>query len=908
MATETASSAPWKSRPVFISSTFADMQAERDHLRDVVFLRLAEKLRERRHQFEPIDLRIGVLTADMPDEAAREMHVLKVCLDEIERSRPFLIVLLGDRYGWVPATERLKAAAQEKNYQAELEGKSVTALEIEFGLIKKNSEQRQRSFIYMREPLPYERMPAELAGTYSDAYATDVQAPQRAANLVALKKRLHDDPQLRGRTFGYRAQWDAAPPLPHVTGLKAWGDMVFDDLWTELEAETAAHAGAPARTWQEEEHTALRDFIDERRRDFTGREDLLAELRDELVKVNPSMPPEAAPLRLLGVCITGAPGSGKSALWAELLHRLEPDKSLLVLANAAGATALGAPVDSMLRRFVGELAHALGTADPLPGDAGPDEVENTFFALLNRAAQQRRVLMLLDALDQFEPGARAQQLSWLQSARWPANARLLATAQPAATGAQALARHPGIQVRELPALQPVDIEGIATRVWKRYHRELDPQVLAVLAGKQLPDGSAAAGNPLWLTLALEQINLLDGDDFRRAERDYTHLAPAARLRALMLDTANRMPPAVRDLYGWLLAYTERAYGMVQARSFALAITLSRFGWRESDLIGIVPRIGKLLFPDQPEVVMDDLLVATLRRGFRAHLVRRGASGQLDFLHAQMRQAVWQRTAADETQRRPLHAAVSDHLETLPETDPLVAAERMGQLIGEFDALRAARYYATVDASKADPSQHTGSTWNLVEWLTTAETESAGATRVAWLCGWLGVNGLDKHEQDRLAHNFVYGLAGAMEPVLPTGTLGALMYATLQVRQKLADADPVNETAQRELSVSQDRIGDILQAQGDLPGALKAFQAAMAIAERLARLDPGNSAWQRDLSVSHVKLYGALSSADDGAQAQQHLVACLQILRAMQSANMYLDAQLRGLLEQLEAAGIGTGPR
>ena len=114
------SSAPWRSRPVFVSSTFADMQAERDHLRNDVFPRLEEKLRERRHQFEPIDLRLGVLTADLPDEAAREMHVLKVCLDEIERSRPFLIVLLGDRYGWVPATERLQAAAQEKKYIGDL--------------------------------------------------------------------------------------------------------------------------------------------------------------------------------------------------------------------------------------------------------------------------------------------------------------------------------------------------------------------------------------------------------------------------------------------------------------------------------------------------------------------------------------------------------------------------------------------------------------------------------------------------------------------------------------------------------------------------------------------------------------------------------------------------------------------
>jgi hypothetical protein len=32
----------WQSRPVFISSTFADMQAERDHLRNYVLPALEE--------------------------------------------------------------------------------------------------------------------------------------------------------------------------------------------------------------------------------------------------------------------------------------------------------------------------------------------------------------------------------------------------------------------------------------------------------------------------------------------------------------------------------------------------------------------------------------------------------------------------------------------------------------------------------------------------------------------------------------------------------------------------------------------------------------------------------------------------------------------------------------------------
>src|SRR3954453_20953815 len=45
------------------------------------------------------------------------------------------------------------------------------------------------------------------------------------------------------------------------------------------------------------------------------------------------------------------------------------------------------------------------------------------------------------------------------------------------------------------------------------------------------------------------------------------------------------------------------------------------------------------------------------------------------------------------------------------------------------------------------------------------------------------------------------------------------------------------------------LGDVRVAQGDLAGALQAYEAGRAIAEKLAGSDPGNAGWQRDLSVS-----------------------------------------------------------
>ncbi|MEI7936614.1 MAG: hypothetical protein WCK27_08010, partial [Verrucomicrobiota bacterium] len=62
------------------------------------------------------------------------------------------------------------------------------------------------------------------------------------------------------------------------------------------------------------------------------------------------------------------------------------------------------------------------------------------------------------------------------------------------------------------------------------------------------------------------------------------------------------------------------------------------------------------------------------------------------------------------------------------------------------------------------------------------------------------------------------------------------------------ADPTNAGWQYDLGISHERIGAVLQAQGDLGGALAAFKSKREIISRLALADPTNAGWQRDLSV------------------------------------------------------------
>ena len=720
-----ASPEAWRAQPIFISSTFLDMHAERDVLCNRVFYRLEEELRKRRHHLEAIDLRLGVETSRGKTDEERELLVLKVCLGEIERSRPFLLVLLGDRYGWLPPQDRLATAAREQGFACDLDGKSVTALEIEFGLLKKDAEQRRRSLFFFRKPLPYAQMPPGQAARYNDEFSPDPAVAACHDRLEALKKKLKDDPELAPHIFEYSAQWDATGQ--RVTGLEAFEELVFKELWAMLEEETRTFAAQPPTTWEEQERAGLAEFVELWSYGFVGREDTLAKL--ETIGKSAAAKSGDGPL---GACVTGPAGSGKSALFAGLHRRLSTDSTVLLLANAFGSTLRGAKVDSMLRRWVYEMASFLKAPNPLGSDATLEEVEGAFHSLLERAAASKRVVLLLDALDQAEPTPRGQFLTWLKRGPWPRNARLLATALPSQP-ASTLAAWAGVETMELPSLTPADAEAIGKQTWLRHHREINPKVLHVLLEKTSPGGEPASGNPLWLTLALEQLNLLDEDDFRRAEG--LTGPPEARLLGLMLDEAERMPADVPGLYQWLFDWAAENFGKTRLRTFLAALALSRHGWRESDLLALMPRLSAILRkgpdksagerlqkaalqkyereaaptapPADPEDAITMLELASLRRAFRLSLMLRHEL-QWDFFHREARESALACLELPKDTEKALHREIAIYLQELSYDDPvhcdevgyhLLRADEFGHLQMSYGAtwfMRPRQVAATTD--------------------------------------------------------------------------------------------------------------------------------------------------------------------------------------------------------------------
>ena len=83
-----------------------------------------------------------------------------------------------------------------------------------------------------------------------------------------------------------------------------------------------------------------------------------------------------------------------------------------------------------------------------------------------------------------------------------------------------------------------------------------------------------------------------------------------------------------------------------------------------------------------------------------------------------------------------------------------------------------------------------------------------------------------------------------------------------------------------------KLGGMQGAQGDPATALTSYQASLAIMDRLAKSDPGNAAWQRDLAISNDRVGLALFDLGRVEEALNYFNAAVQIGKAPDNSEFY----------------------
>ncbi|MGZ0173471.1 MAG: protein kinase domain-containing protein [Planctomycetales bacterium] len=94
--------------------------------------------------------------------------------------------------------------------------------------------------------------------------------------------------------------------------------------------------------------------------------------------------------------------------------------------------------------------------------------------------------------------------------------------------------------------------------------------------------------------------------------------------------------------------------------------------------------------------------------------------------------------------------------------------------------------------------------------------------------------------------------------------------SLDIRRRLAESDLGNAQGQRNLSAALEKLGDLAMSQRNLPGAAQLFGESLNIRRQLVKSAPGNAEWQFDLGISNERL-GNLAQArgDLGAASRFH---------------------------------------
>jgi hypothetical protein len=437
---------------IFISSTFRDLQEEREHLVKKVFPEIRALCRERGVEFTEIDLRWG-----LTQEEATLGRVIRTCLEEIDRCRPYFIGLLGERYGWVPMFHDVQKDPEllaRYPWVEDAAGEERSIMEMEFihGALSDPEQVRGGAFFYLKEN--------------SDA------------GEDGARERLRE---LRDQVMG------SGLPVHTFSEMEELGRQVFDDLRAAIDRHWPEGSAPSSLEMERRAHEA---FAQSRRRAYIPNP---ANLR----QLNGFADAEAPESNQRALVVHGDSGSGKSSLlayWIDQYRRKHPGAFLVF--HHIGASSSDGDHVAVMRHVIGEIRERFAIDEEVP--ARPEEIERSFPVWLGRLSAPgcEGMLLVIDAVNQLNESA--QHLGWLPEFIQP-KLKLIISATPGTSLEKARAR--GWRELEVHPLTVGEREAVIVRFLSEYHKGLNTaQTQRIAVAEQ-------CASPLYLRVLLEELRL-----------------------------------------------------------------------------------------------------------------------------------------------------------------------------------------------------------------------------------------------------------------------------------------------------------------------------------------------------------------------------------------------------------------
>ena len=586
----------WRTITIFISSTFSDMQGERDYLKYFVFPSVEDELKKNAVKLRIIDLRWGVNTLDTTmNENEVESEILRVCFDEIDRSRPFFLGLLGERYGWVPTS----TATREISNKYKISNKqSITSMEIEYAML--NNLQPLNCIFFERHPDSYEK----IDDNHRELYQESEQTNADKLNQLKLSVKEHLAKINKSHNYQtYNVIWNDGK----FANFEDFGEKVRVLLLNEIKEYIQEYANEIETLKAVNDRTAQEEFL-HRYSEILIERDIFKDIQNKLTNENN------------GIILTGKPGQGKSSTYTYLVRSLTklPPDNFLVLFHSTRANNSSVKIPEMLKRWNCEIESFLSIKhnNDLQDVA---QNKNYFHTLLKKIPSSIKVILLIDSLEGFVNDETAKYLTFFPRYEF----RDLSIFCTCNFGVEkyAVEFNNKLKAISLPDFSKEEAKRLIDLFVLFYGKELHKEVENSLLNKEI-NKEHAYQSPFWLSLALSILVNINQNDFEQIkkinlvdEKDKEEIKIKQFLNQLVMD----MPFTDKELFLFFIQKLKTIYGDFPKDIFEY-ISCGFQGLRESDL--------QILLKEK----WDSRKFALIRSFFNLYLIECGDEKQWNISH------------------------------------------------------------------------------------------------------------------------------------------------------------------------------------------------------------------------------------------------------------------------------------
>ena len=486
----------------------------------------------------------------------------------------------------------------------------------------------------------------EQAGSFFEL--DENKQPNEFANrkLEILKNRLRENLP-KPNVHDYPAQWleNSDSDTPHTTEhIGSLPDNLEDclklldkepetknlcvDVWRQLARVMLEEIGKIKKVSAvESEKNAHRDFGNDRAKHFVGRTDYLDKI-GEYVEGDNRQP----------LCLWGKSGSGKSALMAYAAQQIKDD----LVIRFIGATPPSSDIRALLESLCQEISEKYD-ADKTTIPANYNELIKEFPKRLELDKKGKRLVLFLDALDQFSEAENAQNLRWLPE-KLPENVHLIVSTIDNDCLTTLKRKLPPENIIELTPM-PKDEGGEVLDLWLSDAK----RTLSENQRTELLDKYATNGLPLYLKFAFEEARLW---------HSYDEIKPLA----------TNVEGIIGELFERLSEESNHGAMMV-SRSLSY-LAASRYGLTEDELLEVlsmdeeVKKDFKRRSPNSPPV--DSLPVVVWSRLYfdlEPYLTERASADTalLSFYHRQLGEVAAQKYLSGDDKKNT-HKHLADYFD------------------------------------------------------------------------------------------------------------------------------------------------------------------------------------------------------------------------------------------------------